>query len=85
MLDKLTPEQKKCLMYVLLALGLYFALVPHSFHEQHLPHALAAMPHSTHQIIGAVSLVAAWYLYNGEKFMMTAKTAVDSPAVPVTH
>jgi uncharacterized membrane protein len=56
-------ENKKIIMYVLLAIGIFLLVAPSQYQ------ALVPIPTGgyTKQIIAIVALVAAYYYYNGEK------------------
>lgn len=59
-------KTKQILIYVLFTLGVFLLLVPEQYKMfSYLP---IKMETSTIQIIALISLLAAYYYYNGEKF-----------------
>jgi len=53
--------------WILIAIGVYYILVPHSFHMQYSPDYLLGFgfQHQTHNLIGAGLLV--WAYFNHKK------------------
>lgn len=52
------------LLFLLIAIGIFYLFLPHETQIKYLPKQLAAFDHTTHQIIGGIALIAAVYLHN---------------------
>ncbi len=61
-------QQEMFLTYALAIIGAVLILLPPQMQYQYLPMQISRVDQTTKQIIGAVALLGAFYLYNGKKF-----------------